>query len=746
MSEYHEFLRSKQVVDLPTGLDEVPELNPMLFDFQRDIVEWALKRGRAAVFSACGTGKTPMQLEWARHVPGDVLVVAPLAVSQQTIREGQKFGVEAGYSRDGSKAGKITITNYEMLHEFSPSDFGGIVIDESSILKSFSGVYRKELIEFGSSIPFRLACTATPAPNDLVELSNHAAFLGVMSNKEIIALFFIQDGNITHKWKLKGHGETEFWKWLASWAVALRSPSDLGYDDSRFQLPPLRFHEHVVDIEDAPEGMLIPLEAKTMDERRRARSSSIEERVAKTAELVNGSDGPWLIWCNLNKESELATKAIEGAVEITGSDSVEHKTQTMLDFSEGKIHCLVTKPTIAGFGMNWQVCSKVVFLGLSDSYEQFYQAVRRCWRFGQDKPVDAHIVIASTEGAVRRNIERKEKQADEMMENIAKHMQGLQLGRQERDTMEYQEMEAKGNGWRLMLGDSCQRIKEIPDDSIGLTVFSPPFPGMYAYTNSPMDVGNVSSINELIEHFRFLLADLYRVTMPGRSCCIHLMQEPIFKKDEGYSGLRDFRGRIISVMEDAGWIYASERTLDKDPQLKAARTNDRGLAMKTAAKDSAWLTGTMPDYLLQFRKHGENPKPIRALIDHPDPKKRNPQGWITKEEWIQWASAVWYGYHRIKKGGIRETDVLSVRAAKDDKDEKHLCPLQLGVIERCVKLWSAPGDTVFSPFAGIGSEGYVAVKLGRKFLGIELKESYWKVAQENLRSAEVEGLELFVQL
>jgi len=744
MNGYEKFLKTKEICDKPTGLDIVPELSPWLYDFQRDIVTWTLRRGRAAIFADCGLGKTPMQLEWARLIPGNVLIVAPLAVSQQTVREGKKFGVGVRYCREQKDAQPgITITNYEMLHKFTPEYFTGIVLDESSILKSFSGVYRKDLIAFGSKIPFRLACTATPAPNDLIELTNHAEFLSVMSNKEIIALFFVQDGNTTHKWKVKGHARYDFWAWLASWSVALRAPADLGYDNGKFDLPTLTLQEHVVEIDKPTGDMLFAMEAVTMDERRTARRDSTEERVKKTAAIINGTPGPWLVWCNLNYESDLATKLIDGAVEVKGSDTIDHKEQSLLAFSEGKIRCLVTKPSIAGHGMNWQNCSRMVFLGLSDSYEQFYQAVRRCWRFGQEKEVTAHIVIASTEGNVRRNIERKEKQAAGMMSEIVKHMEGLQLDKQTRDKMKYRADSTTGRGWEVMLGDSIERIKEVESDTVGLTVFSPPFPGMYAYTNSTRDMGNTKSIQELVEHFGFMVDDLLRITIPGRSCCIHLTQEPIFKKDEGYSGMRDFRGDIIRLMQDHGWIYASERTIDKDPQLKAQRTKDHGLAMKTAAKDASILTGTMPDYLLQFKKPGDNPRPIRALINHPDPKQANKNGWITREDWIQWASAVWYGHHRIGKGGIRESDVLSVRSSKDQDDEKHLCPLQLGVIERCVKLWSAPGDLVFSPFTGIGSEGYIAVKFDRKFLGIELKESYWKTAIINLRQAETFNSELF---
>ena len=306
-----------------------------------------------------------------------------------------------------------------------------------------------------------------------------------------------------------------------------------------------------------------------------------------------------------------------------------------------------------------------------------------------------------------------------------------------------------GENWALYHGDSCEIIKGLKPDSVGLSVFSPPFPGMYAYTNSPRDVGNVRNFTELIDHMAFLMGELWRITMPGRSCCIHLTQEPVFKGKDGYVGLRDFRGDVLRRMEQHGWVYFGEVAIDKDPQIKASRTKEHTLLFKTLAQDSSCCRMAMCDYMLQFRKPGENPIPIKAGR-HP---RWNPEGgWITEDEWCEWAAPVWYragqdkmrerfpnypGLH-TKTDGIRETDVLGTHAAKEQDDEKHLCPLQLGVIERAVKLWSAPGDVVYSPFAGIGSEGYKAVQLGRKFIGSELKESYWRVACQNLREAEAQ--------
>ena len=427
--EYAKFLENKSVVDVPTGLDTLPELNPMLFDFQRDIVGWALKRGRASIFADCGLGKTPMQLEWASHVPGNVLVLAPLAVSLQTVGEGKKFGIDVHYCRDQSQVKPgITITNYEMIEHFDSSYFNGVVLDESSILKSFTGKIRNQIIETFQRTPFRLACTATPAPNDYMELGNHAEFMGVMSRTEMLAMFFVHDGGDTSKWRLKGHAEKEFWKWLCSWAVMIRKPSDIGYDDDKFVLPPMNMLQHTVKTNEAPDGFLFPVEALTLQERQHERKVTTELRVQECAELVSKKpDEQWLIWCNLNDESAQLKAAIPGSVEVKGSDSVEHKEKSMIGFANGDVKILISKPSICGFGMNFQSCHNMAFVGLSDSYEQFYQAMRRCWRFGQQKSVNVHVITAETEGAVVRNIQRKEEDAMKLADNMLEHMKLIEV-------------------------------------------------------------------------------------------------------------------------------------------------------------------------------------------------------------------------------------------------------------------------------------------------------------------------------
>lgn len=420
---YDEFIESKRLKDTPTGLAKIPTLNPSLFPFQQDIVRWALRRGRACIFADCGMGKTPMQLEWARHIPGRVLIVAPLAVAGQTVREAEKFGVSGvSYLREDDPDIRIPITNYEILDRFDPSEFTGVVLDESSILKSYTGKMRNQIVEEWGRVPYRLAATATPAPNDFMELGSHAEFIGAMTRTDMLAHFFVHDGGETQKWRLKGHAESEFWKWLCEWAVMIRKPSDLGYEDGEFILPRLHITQMNVESETSEDGMLFAMEARTMDERRSARRDSVQERVSAVADMVNASTAPWLVWCDLNTESDALRRAIPDAVEVKGSDTTEHKEKSMLGFSDGSIRVLVTKPSIAGWGLNWQHCAHMAFTGLSDSYEQFYQAVRRCWRFGQQNEVHAYVVTSSLEGAVVKNIQRKERDSERMASCMVEHM------------------------------------------------------------------------------------------------------------------------------------------------------------------------------------------------------------------------------------------------------------------------------------------------------------------------------------
>ena len=409
--KYEDFIKDKQFLIKSSGLFvKRSELNANMFDFQKDIVRWALAKGRSAIFADCGLGKTLMQLEWAQKIVENtkqsVLIVAPLSVSYQTQKEGEKFGyvVNVCASQHDVKYG-INITNYEKLDKFVANKFGGVVLDESSILKSFSGKIRNQMISMFCNVPFKLCCTATPAPNDYMELGNHSEFLGVMTRSEMLSMFFVHDGGDTSKWRLKGHAQSVFWEWMASWSVFINNPENLGYNDNGYVLPKLRVNEIVVDGDE-------PINIKlSLTERREARRESLQARCEAAANLVNNSNSQWLVWCDLNAESDLLYQLIQDSKDVRGSDNSAYKQKCMNAFTNKRLKCLISKPSIAGFGMNWQNCHNVIFVGLSDSYEQYYQAVRRCWRFGQKHSVNVYIIIAAKEGCVKQNIERKQKDA-----------------------------------------------------------------------------------------------------------------------------------------------------------------------------------------------------------------------------------------------------------------------------------------------------------------------------------------------
>jgi hypothetical protein len=446
-SEYAKFLTHKQPLHVPCGIKSTDNLPDALKPFQRDIVAWSLRLGRAAIFAGTGLGKTLMQLSWAdaieRHVGKPILIFTPLAVAQQTVREAVRFGIDGvAYASDQASAtSRIVVTNYDRAEKFDLSNFGGVVLDESSIIKAHDSKTRALMMEICACVPYRLCCTATPAPNDYVELGNHAEFLGVLSAKEMLATWFVHEGSIratnagNHgskpiaEWRLKRHAEKDFWRWVASWSVMIRHPRDLGYDEPGYDLPPLRKHQITVAVEhkaNVDTGTLFAMEARTLQERRSASRASVQDRVDAAVKLIDAEPGEqWLIWCNLNDEADALVEGITGAIEVRGTDEPDDKASRMLAFSDGDIKYLVTKPKIAGFGMNWQRCSRIIFVGLNDSFEQVFQAVRRCWRFGQSKPVDVYMISAETEGAVVANLESKETAYEHMAAQMVEHMKDL---------------------------------------------------------------------------------------------------------------------------------------------------------------------------------------------------------------------------------------------------------------------------------------------------------------------------------
>lgn len=719
--KYSQFLRDKKFVVKNKGFKvRYDDINEKLFDFQRDIVLWALKKGRSAIFADCGLGKTPIQLEWAHHIHKktgrNVLIFAPLAVSKQTKREGSKFGrsVNICTSMDDVQDG-INVTNYEKFHRFDLNKFAGIVLDESSILKSYTGKFRTQIIQETNNIHFKLACTATPAPNDYMELGNHSEFLGIMNRMEMLVMFFIHDSGKTQKWRLKGHAQSEFWKWLTEWAVMIRKPSDIGYDDGQFVLPTIHIHEHIIECAEPPDGEFFIREAQTLKERQEARRNTIKERAISASKIVNGSNEPWLIWCNLNDESSELVNSIKDAHEITGSNKDEYKENAMMAFSAQKISRLVTKPKIAGFGMNWQHCSNMIFVGLSDSYEQYYQAVRRCWRFGQKKEVNVHIIVSDSEGSVLANIKRKEDDAINMAKEMVENMIDLSKAkikdhRNKKD--KYMADVYNDEQFVIYKGDCCEEITKIDSESIDLSVFSPPFSSLYTYSDSNRDMGNSKNYEEFEMHFKYLIEELYRVMVPGRHVAVHCMNIPMSKQMFGDIQLRDFRGDIIRWFSDVGFFYHAEVCIWKDPVVAMQRTKALGLLWKQLKKDSSMSRMGLPDYVVVMRKPGDNPKPISHTADE-----------FPVDRWQQWASPIWTD--------IKQSNTLNRLNAKESKDEKHICPLQLDVIERIIGLYSNQGDTVFSPFTGIGSELHQSIKMNRHAIGIELKTSYYDLAIKN---------------
>lgn len=677
------------------------------------------------------THNTILQLDWAEKVSeyenGNVLILAPLAVSKQTKREGDKFGIKVNIckSQDDVRLG-INITNYEKLHKFNSNEFVGIVLDESSILKGFNSKTRKQVTESFIDTKYKLCCTATPSPNDFMELGNHAEFMGVMKQKEMLATFFVHDGGDVGKWRLKKHAELEFWKWLSSWAIYMRKPSDLGYDDGDFILPKLRVNKVILKSSYKIGAGFFGTEAKTLNDQREVRRKSLNQRIEKIKEIVSKKpDDSWLIWCDLNIESQLISKAIPNAIEITGSDSDTFKEDSMLGFSEGKIRILVTKPKLSGHGMNWQHCSNVIFAGLSHSFEAYYQAVRRCWRFGQRNLVEVYIVMTDKEMPVLKNINRKEKDAERLALGMTEHVKDLnkrEIRGARREVSKYMKSNDSGKNWRMIQGDCVEVVKDaINDNEIDYSIFSPPFLNLYVYSDSDRDMGNNKTKDEFMLHFGFLVKELFRVTKQGRLCSIHCQNIASMKERDGFIGIKDFRGDIIRLFQQFGWIYHSEVCIWKNPATEMQRTKALGLLHKQLKKDSSMSRMGAPDYVVTMRKPGENLGPITHTIED-----------FPVEQWRIWASPIWMD--------INQSGTLQYRSVREQADERHISPLQLEVIKRNIILWSNPGDLILSPFAGIGSEGVVSLEENREFVGVELKSSYYKQAVANLKIAKTSSI------
>ena len=765
-NEYKEFIASKQAKTLSLGIDISDiTINPALFGHQQYIVKKALQRGRCAVFADTGLGKTVMELEFAHHVAYQygkpVLILTPLCVASQMHDEGLRFGYDTQVAKiQADVSTNIVITNYEKLHHFDAREFGGIVLDESSILKGENGEYRKMITEFASNIHFRMTASATPSPNDHMELGTQCEFLGVMTRRDMLNTFFTHVGEVlktksTDKYRLKGHGRSEFWKWLSTWAIAVRKPSDLGFDDSGYDLLPLNIHE--ITVEASNEGLetLFAMDAQSLSERSKAKKDTLEDRVKACADLINNSDDQWVVWCNLNIESEMLHKAIKDSFEVKGSDKSEHKESVADGFKNGDVRVLISKPSIFGFGLNWQQCNKMAFVGLSDSFEQTYQAIKRCHRFGQTQEVDVYMISANIEGNIKKNIQRKQKQHDEMYDEMINSMK--EFGDETMSDLlqhhEYATNVVSGRNWQLHLGDCVQEIQSLSDESVDYTIFSPPFASLYTYSNDEFDMSNVRNVDDFYIQFGFLIKELHRVMRSGRLVSFHCCQLPLTKNTHGVIGQHDFRGDLIRAFEKEGFVYHSEVVIWKDPVVQMQRSKHIGLLHTQMAKDSAISKQGGADYLVTMRKRGDNEYPIVGIFDHYVGEDRPCKNSMSSDDYvfspkvttkseatsqeIQDSINIWQRYASPVWMDINQSNTLQHLSARENDDERHICPLQLDVIHRALQLWTNPNDLVLDPFNGIGSSGYEALKMNRRYVGFELKKSYFNMAVKNLKAVEM---------
>ena len=671
-NQYNEFLERKRTQRIESGFEVKDEdLNPALFPFQKYCVKRALSAGKFALFEDCGLGKTIQQLEWAQkvfeHTSQPILILAPLAVISQTIAEGVKFGYVVRdydeFTTDLDECG-IYITNYDNLPNVEVSSFVGIVLDESSILKNFQGKTRTFIIESFARTPYKLACTATPSPNDTTEICNHAEFLDVMSRTEMLAMYFVHDGGSTSDWRLKGHAKQTFWDFVSTWAVMLNKPSDIGFSDEGYLLPPLNVIEEVCETPKRDNGMLFNDIAVSATDYHKELRATAEIRLNRVEEMVQSMPNEnFIIWIGHDDEGKYLRSLLPEAIEVKGSDDKEYKKEKLLGFGNGDFRILITKLKIAQFGLNYQNCHNQIYASLDFSFEATYQGIRRSYRFGQSEAVNIYLITTDTMQNVKKSFDEKQKAFKEMQRAMTEAM-----NRNINNKINLKKMEVsnqyQSDHCDIRLGDCVKCIQDIPDNSIGFSIFSPPFAELYTYSDKLEDMGNSKDYKEFFEAFKYLVKELYRVMWGGRNVAVHCMDLPIQKGKEGYIGLRDFSGMILQAFTEVGFIYHSRVTIWKNPVTEMQRTKALGLLHKQVKKDAAMSRVGIPDYLMVFRKEGEHEHPV-----HCD---------ISVDTWQKYASPVWMD--------IDYSKTLNAAKGRDEADEKHICPLQLDTIERAITL------------------------------------------------------------
>lgn len=721
---YQDLLESKKVRVTESGFEVSDnDLSPFLFDFQKHCVRRMLKLGKGGIFAGCGNGKTLMQLEWAKRVSererAPVLILAPLSVSEQTIAEDHAFGYDIE-RYDEAQTAPILITNYEQIENVDISRFTGIVLDESSILKNFTGHFRRLLTELFKDTPYKLCCSATPSPNDLNEIGNHSEFLNVLDAQDMRSKWFVREDGMNN-YRLKGHAKSDFYGWIASWAIVFENPADIGFVETgkKFILPKLNYIQHQIETE-PQDGFLFAQGIVNATNFNAELRKTKKQRLELAAKIANETEGQVLIWIKQNEEGEILRSLLPDAVEVKGNDKTADKKSRLLDFASGKIRILISKAKICGYGMNFQKCGTQIFVAPDFSFEDFYQQVRRSYRFGRKGEVNIHLIITDTMQNARAIIEEKQRKFEEMQREINRNVNEHTYGLLE----DYTYDEYRDDRVFLMKGDTTLEIKRVPDNSVDLIIFSPPFSSLFTYSNYIHDMGNNESHEDFFKQYAFLLKELYRILKPGRLMCVHTKDLGVYKNSSGYTGMYDFTGEHTRHVLESDFKLHSKITIWCDPVLEMQRTKTQRLLYKQVTSDSSKTGIGMAEYITIFKKWEGNDadwEPVTNL------NREN----FPLETWQKWASPVWMD--------IKRTDVLNGADGTAQGDEKHICPLQLEVISRLVHLWSNEGEVVFTPFLGIGSEIYVAVKNNRRGIGCELKDSYFATAVKNIKKAETEA-------
>ena len=716
--KYSEFLKTKEKSFIKSGfIIEESLLNKNLFDFQRYIVKISLIHGRFAIFADCGLGKTLMQLEWAnqvsKHTNKPVLILAPLAVTPQTIKEGKKFNINIDVITIDSNINEIT--NYEQLKNIDVSKYSGVVLDESSILKGRDGKLSKYIINVFKNTPYKLACTATPSPNDHMELGQHVEFLGYDTYENMKSLFFIQDQKIKtgSKWRLRKHAVHDFWKYVCKWSISVDNPKTLGFNSEGYELPEIEYIEHIIPVENNSNTLFCDVAVSATDLYSDLKKT-LNKRIEKTKEIVNNSDENWIVWTLKNDEAKELNKVLNDSVNVQGSDKPETKAKNLNGFANNNFKTLITKTSIASFGMNYQNCHNMIFTSYDFKFEAFYQAVRRCYRFGQKQKVKVHLLVPESQLNVRSTIIEKQKKHQEKQKQMAIYSTESNYFNKI-DIQEVKGKEVKTENYWIINGDCNTEIKKLKNESVDYSFFSPPFKDLYTYSSDPRDLSNVKNDNEFYKHFNFLVPELFRVLKKGRLLSMHIMQGTTSIGKDGFLSIVDFRGELIRLFQSHGFIFHAEKMIRKNPQLAAVRTKNIQLMHGQTKRDSAINRPGLADYVITFRKPGINEHKIKNDIDF--------------DLWCKLAEPVWMD--------IDEGDVINnFRKAKGLNDEKHMTPTQMSVIRNCYLLWSNKGDVCFSPFGGVGSEGCQAVIMDRKSINIELKKNYFDLNVYNHKAFE----------